>query len=179
LLIVWSARIFVVFYVVRLAIDLLVADPWRRERMARLVWTAGCFLFLFHLACAFQFLHNWSHAAAMDHVARRTYEVIGVSWGGGIYVNYAFALLWVVDVVWWWLRAAQGQPTPAAYYWAVQAIFAFIFLNATAVFGPPFWKWIVAATLILLVAGRILFRRAPNLPIDEVSAVAKESPRTL
>src|ERR1700733_10841482 len=90
LLIVWSARIVVLFYALRLAADVLVLEPTRRERWTRWVWTAGCALFLAHLALAFHFLHHWSHAAAVAHTAQRTNEVVGFSWGGGVYINYAF-----------------------------------------------------------------------------------------
>jgi len=44
----------------------------------------------------------------------------------------------------------------------VHAIFAFMFLNATVVFGPPFWKWYVASGAILLIAIRLLLPRALN-----------------
>lgn len=159
ILIAWSARIVVLFYALRLAADFLLADPLRRERWARLAWTAGCAVYLLHVGLAFQYLHGWSHAAAMAHTARRTFEVVGINWGGGIYINYAFTVLWVTDVAWWWIRAARHQPTPAAAYWSVHAVFAFMFLNATVVFGPPFWKWIVAAGLCLLIAARLLLPR--------------------
>jgi hypothetical protein len=164
ILIVWSARIVVLFYAMRLAVDFLVADPIRRERWARWAWTAGCAVYLLHVGLAFHFLHGWSHAAALAHTARRTFEVVGVNWGGGIYINYAFTVLWVADVVWWWIRTARHEPTPAALYWSVHAVFAFMMVNATVVFGPPFWKWSVASGAILLVAIRLLLPRAPDLP---------------
>jgi hypothetical protein len=164
MLIVWSARVVVLLYALRLAADFLVAEPTLRERLARLAWTAGCAVYLLHVGLAFHFLHHWSHAAAVAHTARRTFEVVGVNWGGGIYINYAFTLLWVTDVAWWWTRAARHQPTPAALYWSVHAVFAFMMLNATVVFGPPFWKWYVATGVILLIAVRLLLPRAPDLP---------------
>ena len=169
-LIVWSARIVVLFYALRLAIDFLAAEPTRRERWARWAWTAGCLVFLAHLFFAFQFFHHWSHASAVAHTAERTNDVVGFRFGVGIYVNYAFTVLWVVDVVWWWVRAARGEPTPAAVYWTVHAIFAFIFFNATVVFGPPFWKWVVLAGACLLLAARLFvprsreFQTAPETP---------------
>ncbi len=173
LLIVWSARIVVLFYALRLAADFLVVEPTRRERWARWVWTAGCVLFLAHLALAFHFLHHWSHAAAVAHTAQRTNEVVGFSWGGGVYINYAFTLLWVADVVWWWIRAARGEPTPAAAYWTVHAIFAFMFFNATVVFGPPFWKWIALAAAGLLIAARLFLPRNREFqPVPESPAGA-------
>jgi hypothetical protein len=162
LLIVWSARIVVVFYALRLAADFLVADPARRERWARLAWTTGCAVYLTHVVFAFHFLHHWSHAAAYAHTAQRTYAVVGVRFGEGIYLNYVFTVLWVADVVWWWIRAARKQPTPAIAYWLVNALFAFMFFNATVVFGPPFWKWVVLAAGVALVAARFVLPRTPQ-----------------
>jgi hypothetical protein len=160
-LIVWSARVVVLFYALRLSVDFLVADPRRRERWARLAWTAGCAVYLVHVGLAFHFLHHWSHAAAVAHTARRTFEVVGVSWGAGIYINYVFTALWVADVVWWWIRAFRHQAAPAFAYWFVHALFAFMFFNATVVFGPPFWKWIAAAAACLLIMARFLLPRTP------------------
>jgi hypothetical protein len=159
-LIAWSARIVVLFYALRLAADFLIADPARRDRWARLAWTAGCAAYLLHVVFAFHFLHHWSHTAAVAHTARRTYEVVGVRFGDGIYVNYAFTVLWVTDVVWWWIRAARHQSTPAVAYWLVQAVFAFMFFNATVVFGPPFWKWVVLAGGGVVVAARLFLPRS-------------------
>jgi len=170
LLIVWSARIVVLFYFLRVAVDFLVADPQRRERWALGAWTVGCAVFLLHIAFAFQFLHGWSHASAVAHTARRTYEVIGINWGGGIYVNYAFMLLWVVDVAWWWRRYLRREPTPARHYWSVQAIFAFMTFNATVVFGPPHWKWTATAAVLTLLAARMLIPKSPAPDLRQASS---------
>jgi hypothetical protein len=63
----------------------------------------------------------------------------------------------------WWRRAVRHQQTPRAVFWSVHALFAFMLFNATVVFGPPFWRWIVAFAVIALLAGRVLTRRAPQL----------------
>ena len=159
---IWSARVVVLFYALRLAIDFLVSDAGRRDLWARLAWTAGFSVYLLHVVLAFQFVHGWSHSAAVAHAARRTYEVTGLDWGGGIYINYIFTLLWGADVAGWWIRARQGKPTPAALYWTVHALFAFMMFNATVVFGPPFWKWYAACGAVLLVAARLVLPRSPK-----------------
>jgi hypothetical protein len=167
LLIAWSARVVVVFYLLRLAADVLIADPRQRDRCARWAWTVGCGVYLIHVAFAFQFLHHWSHAAAVEHAARRTFEVTGVEFGGGIYVNYAFTLLWVADVVLWWRRSLAGKSISPVYYWAVHAVFGFMMFNATVVFGPAFWKWIAAAALSVIVSLRILLPRPTVVAVHE------------
>jgi hypothetical protein len=162
-LVIWSARLVVLFYFLRLACELLLSSQRRRQRWALVAWTAGCAMLLTHLALAFHFEHHWSHAAALAHTARRTFEVTGLDWGGGIYFNYAFALLWVADVLWWWRRARLGQATPRPVFWGIQAVFAFMMFNATVVFGPPFWRAVVPGSLLALLIARLLMRRASRL----------------
>jgi hypothetical protein len=167
LLINWSARVVVLFYLLQVAADVLIADPVRRDRWARWAWTVGCAVYLVHVAFAFQFLHHWSHAAAVEHAARRTQEVVGFEFGAGIYVNYVFTVLWLADVVWWWQRGRVGRSTSPAYYWTVQAIFAFMMFNATVVFGPTFWKWVAAAAIAAIITLRLVLPRTPALQVRE------------
>ena len=65
------------------------------RRWPRIAWTAGCGLLFLHIALAFHFVHEWRHASAVAETARRTKEMLGVAFGGGLYFNYAFALLWL------------------------------------------------------------------------------------
>jgi hypothetical protein len=110
---------------------------------------AGC---LAHIACAFHFYHGWSHAEAYRHVARRTYEVIGWDWGGGIYFNYAFALLWLADAAWWWLAPGKYLLRSRAVNLAIHLSVFFIVFNATVVFGSGWIRWSGAGgTLFLAV----------------------------
>jgi len=61
-------------------------------------------------------------------------------WGGGLYFNYAFTLLWGVDAVAWWLGDVAAHGRGKTYYWLLHGVFAFMVFNATVVFGPPVWK---------------------------------------
>lgn len=145
-LIAWSARVFVACYVIRLWREL-----GREERpgdAGRLIWTFGLVAYLFHVAAAFHFLHGWSHAAALIHTAERTFETVGWRWPGGLYINYAFTAWWVVDVAWDWI--APGE-RPLAYRVAFHSFFAFMFFNATIVFGPPLWVPLGSAVIVALV----------------------------
>lgn len=112
------------------------------DRLARLAWTVACVALLAHVACAFHFYHGWSHASAYLDTARQTKEVFGLNWGGGLYINYALMLGWVLDVAWWWLRGLDSYrrgclPLVAAWH----GFLLFIFFNATVVFksGPARW----------------------------------------
>jgi hypothetical protein len=85
----WTVRIAIALYVAGLALR-GYSPKW-----SRLAWTGGCGFYLLHVACAFEYYHHWSHANAYAATARQTAAVVGLDWGGGLYVNYAFTLVCV------------------------------------------------------------------------------------
>src|SRR5687767_385373 len=70
-------------------------------RWAWWAFTSGLTLAIIHTLIAFSVVHAWSHDAAVLNTAMQTRSVYGVSFGGGIYVNYAFFAVWLADA-WWW-----------------------------------------------------------------------------
>ena len=135
----WTVRLAVALYALALVARWHAHGrrPWLSR--ARLAWSVGCVLFLAHVACAFAFFHGWSHAAAYQETARRTGEQFGIFWGGGLFLNYAFALVWPADVLCWWCQGLEGYERRAAgLEWVVQGFLAFMSFNATVVFaaGP-------------------------------------------
>ncbi len=148
LLIRWTARIAVACYVARLACDVGHQSEDDSQKSARWWWTMGCFSFLLHVISAFHFEHHWSHAAALEATARRTAEITGWKSGFGVYINEAFLVLWLADTFFWWQDLSW--PRHRRIYWTVQSVFAFLMLQATAVFGPPFWVPVVAMVIVFL-----------------------------
>lgn len=132
----------------------------RTTSTARLLWTAGCSLYVVHVLCAFAFVHNWSHAEAYAHTAEQTQAVIGWDWGGGLYFNYLFTIVWIADVVRMWRNGDKSQNTP----WRIAAelFMAFMVVNATVVFGPPVWRWIGAGFFVLWASLLLLRKNAAN-----------------
>jgi hypothetical protein len=147
----WTVRLAVACYVGRLVYALAFSERPQNDRWPRLLWTAGCAVYLVHVACAFQFFHGWSHSTAYEYTARRTADVVGLHWGGGLYINYAFTLLWFVDAALWW-RDSAAHLERRGFFWTVQAAFAFMMFNATAIFGPPFWRWLALLAAFILIA---------------------------
>lgn len=119
---------------------------------ARLVWTLGCGFYLAHVVCAFGFFHHWSHAAAYDETARQTRELIGWNWGGGIFVNYLFTLVWLADVLWWWLTPAGHLRRSHTATALIHGFFFFMVFNGTVVFGHDPVQW-YGALVCAVVAG--------------------------
>jgi len=108
------------------------------DASARWLSSVGCVAFLAHIASAFHFYHDWSHSAASVATARQTAELFGWRWGGGIYFNYLFALLWIVDVALDWAKPTGCQNRPRWSIWIVRSSFWFMILNGAVVFarGP-------------------------------------------
>ncbi len=183
----WTIRLALACYVAYLAGWLLASNKnsahgncW--PRIAQAIWTHGCALFIVHVACAFHFYHHWSHVAAWQSTAQETKELLGVTFGDGIYFSYLFLVLWVLDVAWLWLRphtikAANGTPTESATVDAtsvpqprirtiqtprwrvlVHIFLVFIAFNGAIVFeyGPTRWAGIAAC----LTLGYLIIRRA-------------------
>jgi hypothetical protein len=144
----WTIRI-----ALALAMAALAARIAHRNRAARLAWTAGCLTFLAHVVCAFHFYHAWSHDAAYLATARDTAALFGLDWGGGLYFNYGFTLVWIADVVWWWVRPASYETRPRWVSAAVYGFFAFMAFNGAVVFasGPTRWTSLVVCTAVSLM----------------------------
>jgi hypothetical protein len=142
----WSVRLALLLYVLSLALR-----AGSRGYGARLAWTAGYLAYLLHIICAFQFYHHWSHLAAYQATAQQTEKVVGLAWGGGLYVNYLFTLVWGLDVCWWWLRPQSHDNRPWGIEWALQGFLAFIAFNATVVFAIGAIRWLGLAACLFLV----------------------------
>ena len=150
----WTVRIAMALYVASLA-SRRVSPHW-----SRLAWTAGCLLFLLHVACAFEYYHHWSHAEAYASTAKQTAETVGLDWGGGLYANYAFTLVWCADVCWWWLDGSRYLTRHWTINWAVHGFLGFIAFNATVVFATGFSRWFGIAACVLLIGVWVLSVRA-------------------
>ena len=141
----WSVRIAGALYVVA-----MVAWLARKERMCQVTWTVACAFYLAHVAAAFHFYHGWSHAAAYRETERRTAEVFGVLWGGGLYFNYTFTAIWIADVLWWWRSLETYRNRPRWIALVIQAFFALMFFNATVIFAAGRTRWLgLAATALV------------------------------
>src|SRR5262245_32305123 len=167
----WTIRLALACYVAYLA-GWLAARGQRWPTTARWLWTAGCALFVAHVACAFHFYHGWSHAAAWQSTADETRRMLGFAFGDGIYGSYLFLIAWVGDVVWLWTGGSPpaavascatsvprqtlswGQTPP----WrvVVHIFLLFIAFNGAIIFeaGPTRWFGIAACLALAGLAGR-------------------------
>jgi hypothetical protein len=148
----WAVRVALMLYLVSLTFRLSADDRQRWLAWARLAWTSGFAAYLLHVACAFHFYHHWSHAAAYEATARQTEEALGFAFGGGVFVNYFFALVWGADVCWWWCSQGTYLDRWRIVEWALQGFLAFIAFNGTVIFGHGAIRWFgLAATAYLVI----------------------------
>ena len=159
-------------YAIGASVYLLSRGRRSWDVVARMAWTVGCVSLIAHVACAYHFYDNWSQAAAYRETARQTAKVTGLEWGGGLFINYALIIGWVVDVALWRLRgldAYRNRPRWIVAVW--QGFLFFIIFNATVIFktGPLRWiglglcLWL--AFLWLLVKGGKVSGRLDGKPI--------------
>jgi hypothetical protein len=154
----WTIRLALLGLVARIAGTLRWGDqPWWFP-ISRSIWTLGYIFFVVHVACAFHFYHDWSHARAFESTAEQTGEMLGVRFGEGIYFSYLFLLLWLIDVVWQWIAPDSYRRLPAWMVTGLLAYMAFIAFNGAVIFeggvtryaGIPITALLLGATLVVL-----------------------------
>lgn len=145
----WTIRVALVLYIASVALRLTgKSGDLGRSRLARWFSTLGVAAYLAHVGCAFHFFHEWSHDAAYAATAKETEAHFGFHWGGGLYFNYVFTALWLLDVTWAWI-AMESQPRWARY--AVHGFLVFMAFQGTVVFETGLVRWLgVSAACILL-----------------------------
>ena len=121
-----------------------------RPGAPRMVWSVGCALYVGHVVAAFTHYHRWSHDTAYDHVARQTADVVGLDWGGGIWVNYAFTALWLSETAWWWVAPAGYQQRGGAVDQTVRGVFLFMIVNGAVVFVDNPMRWLGVSIVVTL-----------------------------
>ncbi|WP_395750719.1 hypothetical protein [Prosthecobacter sp.] len=136
-------------YVAALTLRIMRDAPGKNT--GRVWWTTGCLMLLVHVACAFQFVHHWSHRAAFEATAQQTAAVTGFDSGSGLWVNYAVLVLWFGDVCWWWLAPARHASRSRTAERLLQGFLAFIWFNATVVFGHGLTRWLGGAAFLWLM----------------------------
>lgn len=129
------------------------------------MWMLGALLLWAHLAAAFHEHHHWSHAHAAAETSRQTADFLGWSWGGEIYLNYLFAVVWSLDVLTWRWAPARYQRRAAAVSAAIHAFLFFIIFNASVVFADGAMR--IAGIVGTLWLAALWFTRRRSWPRDD------------
>jgi hypothetical protein len=120
----------------------------------------GLTLCLVHIVLAMGSVHHWSQVAAVSATADQTAVVYGLRWGGGVYLNYLFILVWAIDA--WLARSRPHRLFDApAVRWPIRAFYANEIFNAAVVFA----RGSVRVFGVVLVAALLLaWRKTPLQP---------------
>jgi hypothetical protein len=98
------------------------------------VSAVGIALLVAHIGLAFHLRYDWNHEAAVRETARQTAETFGLDWGGGVYVNYLFTLVWAIDAWSWHAHPARAAARPTGLRWALRAFYLTMVFNGAVVF---------------------------------------------
>lgn len=128
-----------------------VSDRW--------LWTLAAALHLVHVFCAFQFVHHWSHSAALRATAEQTEELTGVADGRGLFLNYAMTALWSVDAFTRWLPSTGEQRRLTWFHRVTECFVLFMAFNATVIFGGPGTQRVASLLVITLLLRRLIHRQ--------------------
>jgi hypothetical protein len=148
LLIRGTVRLALLYWTIAVA---LMLRSNSNQRTARLAWTLACAAYLVHVGMAFEYAHNWSHAAAFAHVKQAG------GFGEGIFVNYFFTLLWTADAVWWYLDRRGYENRPRWLGWAIHGFMVFMIANGVIIFENGAIRWL--GVVVLLGLGWLFWRR--------------------
>ena len=114
-------------------------------------WRVGALFYAVHVAAAFHHAYRWSHSAAVADNVRQVRETLGIEFGAGIWVNYAFSLGWMLAALTW----PKLGPV-ARRVWI--AVFLFIAFQGTVVFAHGHGRWIGLALFLAAAVHAWRFR---------------------
>ncbi len=158
LLVLWTIRVSLLLGILSLGLKVWFRAPAEtHSKLARWLWFAAAVVYLIHVACAFQFVHHWSHEHALAETARQTVELIGWRFGGGLYLNYLVTLIWPVEAAWQCLWPRSHAALPKAMRWTWLAFWLFMVVNGAVVFPTGPTRWVTGAALAAL--GLLAIRR--------------------
>jgi len=134
---------FLVTGTIWIALVLYVAGEFGRSlrprvSWARPVWILGSICYICHVISAFSLHHHWSHSAAYVYTAATTNELVGIDSGLGLWVNYVFTVIWVLEGL---LPRRWSLTVNNRLDRVVRAVFLFMIINGAVVFvaGPQRW----------------------------------------
>ena len=101
-------------------------------------------------------------------------QVTGTNTGVGLYFNYAFTLIWLGDCVWWHLAKRSHEARPVWLGGVTHGFMAFMWINATVVFGAPFGQSFGWAAPTGLAVWHLLRRRRNKLLQTQLDLLLKQ-----
>ena len=123
----------------------------RRSAWAWSTYATGAILLVIHILLAMAVRHNWSNAAAVEATARHTNDMFGLAWGGGVYVNYVFAAIWIAELFVWRQWPDGYALRPGWIKWSLRLFYFVIIVSAAVIFATGWRRWVGAAIVLSLI----------------------------
>lgn len=155
----WAIRVALLAMVVTFAMQL--RGLAELSNVVRGTWLVGATAAFGHSALALLSFHDGSHAAAFEATAQQTEELLGVAVGVGLYVNYIFVAVWLVDALLRCFRADLYRLLPYWYRVAMYSFLIFIAFNGTVVFKDG---WLRLLGLIVTAALLVMWWKSERKP---------------
>lgn len=114
----------------------------RTNRSLAVIWLFGASLSLCHGMGTIATFHNGSQSIAWESTAQQTEALIGLRIGAGLFVNYAFILIWLIDSGVCLLAPKSYDRLPKAICRTINGFLIFIAINGAIVFQPGWTRWI-------------------------------------
>lgn len=146
-----------------------------RWRLARAVWVLGAAAFSAHAALAFHAFYGWSHATALRETARQAEALSGVAAGWGLYLNYAFGIVWIADAAAFCRAGERYLRRPRGVAALLHGFFIFMIANGAIIFAAGPVRWFAAAVLGAVAASWWWCRRAKRCKVGRGKADPLES----
>ena len=152
-----TVRIALVCYAIVVGFLLAGCRSRRWRNLMRPLWTIGCIAIVAHVVAAFHYTHHWSQQDAIQSTARKTEQLIGWAFGEGLYFNYLFLLVWIADVLFWWLRPERYETRPAWVEYGIHGYLLFIAFNGAIIFESGVTR--IGGIVAIVIFAVILLRR--------------------
>jgi hypothetical protein len=143
------------YWMVWLSLSAFAAGELAKARQLAGAWSisaAGAILMAVHIVLAMAVRHEWSHALAVEQTARQTNDMFGLNWGGGLYVNYVFAIVWMAELFVWRQWPEGYAKRPGWITWLLRGFYFVIVLSAAVVFATGWRRWMGAAIVAAVLA---------------------------
>ena len=146
------------YWLVWLSLVAFAAGELAKSRRSLGAWSisaTGAILLAVHIVVAMAVRHGWSHSSALEATARQTNDMFGLDWNGGVYVNYAFAVVWISELFVWrqWPEGYDSRPDWIT--WPLRGFYFVIIASAAVIFATGWRRWMGLAILAMLLASWI------------------------
>lgn len=132
-----------------------------RTRRSNLMYALGAAVMGVHILLAYAISHQFSHAAALEHTADETHRVVGLRFAAGLYVNFVFLFIYVVDAYWRWKCGTSPlHRTPKSLAFTVDGFLIAIVLMATIVFEGGWIRYAMLLAIAVVIGQLTLQKRS-------------------